>query len=503
MGITETVTKKLLKNLRSDKIKKLAGKLSEKAKCIKGYYIERFIGKIKKHKKMVVCIIISFFSLAAIIYLGMSVYFMNHFYFKSEINGINVSGKSVDNVNKLMTAKLENYTLSLKERDGITEEIKGPDIGLSYISGGQFKALKDKQNPFKWISAVFNSEGYKMTEGIKYDERPLIERLYKLSCFDEDNIIEPKNAGFKYENGKYVIVAEVAGNKIDKDVLYKHVVEAVVKEETEVDLEAINCYIKPEYTRESQKVIETRDILNKYVSSKITYDFGDTNEILDGSTINKWLTVDDNYKVALNEEEVKNYVETLSNKYNTVGKKRNFVTSTGKTIKIGGGDYGRKINKSKEIEALTEAIKQGQTITKKPAYSQTALSYGSNDIGNTYVEIDLTKQHMWFYKNGILIAQGDVVTGNVSKGHTTPPGIYRLKYKQRNAILRGPDYASPVTFWMPFNGGIGIHDASWRSKFGGNIYKTNGSHGCINSPYNLAKSIFENIQPGTPVICYN
>jgi lipoprotein-anchoring transpeptidase ErfK/SrfK len=114
----------------------------------------------------------------------------------------------------------------------------------------------------------------------------------------------------------------------------------------------------------------------------------------------------------------------------------------------------------------------------------------------------MSKQHLWFYKNGSLIVQGDVVTGNVSENDATPAGIYRLKFKQTNAILRGPDYSAHVDYWMPFNGGIGIHDAGWRSEFGGNIYRTNGSHGCVNSPYYLAKTIFDNIEEGNPVICY-
>ena len=94
------------------------------------------------------------------------------------------------------------------------------------------------------------------------------------------------------------------------------------------------------------------------------------------------------------------------------------------------------------------------------------------------------------------------MSGNVSKGHTTPPGIFALTYKQRDAGLKGEGYASPVKFWMPFNGGIGFHDASWRSSFGGSIYKTGGSHGCVNMPYAAAKELFENVYAGMPVICY-
>ena len=119
-------------------------------------------------------------------------------------------------------------------------------------------------------------------------------------------------------------------------------------------------------------------------------------------------------------------------------------------------------------------------------YAQTAESRNKDDIGNTYVEISLSGQHIWFYKDGKLIIDSDVVTGNVSAGHTTPPGVFRLNYKERNAVLKGEDYETPVSYWMPFNGGIGLHDATWRTEFGGDIYLTSGSHGCVNAPLELS-----------------
>jgi lipoprotein-anchoring transpeptidase ErfK/SrfK len=118
------------------------------------------------------------------------------------------------------------------------------------------------------------------------------------------------------------------------------------------------------------------------------------------------------------------------------------------------------------------------------------------------VEINITRQHVWFYKNGKLITQGDVVTGDPNKGYSTNVGTYMLNYKEKESTLRGANYEAKVTYWMPFNGNIGIHDASWRYSFGGEIYKRNGTHGCINSPLYLAKAIFENIEEGTPIICY-
>jgi lipoprotein-anchoring transpeptidase ErfK/SrfK len=463
---------------------------------------EEIVKPAEKRKKVVIGIAVALCTLL-VIYFGMAKYYTNHFYFGSKINSIDVSGKTIEEVAEIMTSEIENYSLNLKERGNKSEKIKASDVGLKYnLLDDKLKKFRDRQNPFKWIFAFFNTEDSRITVEVSYDEKLLKNKIDKLSCFDSKNVIEPKNPRFQYKESNYSIIGEIPGNKVDKNILYAHVVDSILKREAELDLESSGCYIKPKYNSKSPKIIEVRDTLNKYVSSKVTYTSRKKTEILDGSIINKWLTVDENFEIKFDKNKVKEYVDMLSKTYNTVGKMRSFTTSSGNVINIGGGDYGWRIDKTKEVEDLIKIIKEGKTITKEPVYSQTAFSSNNNDIGNTYVEIDLSKQHLWFYKNGSLIVQGDVVTGNVQRGDATPKGIYSLKYKQRNAVLRGANYASPVDFWMPFNGGIGIHDASWRSVFGGNIYKTNGSHGCINSPYNVAKAIFNNIDEGTPIICY-
>jgi lipoprotein-anchoring transpeptidase ErfK/SrfK len=459
------------------------------------------VGEKNDRNKIIIGITIFICTLTSI-YFVISVYFTNHFYFGSEINQINVSGKTIDQVKDQMASRIKAYTLALKERGGKSEQISGIDISLILSSGGQYKSFKDRQNPFKWITAFFNTEDYKMIDAILYDKKLLYEKLEKLSCFDSKSVIEPKNPVIKYTDNGYVIVDEVNGNKINKDILYNHVVKAILNEEATLDLEYVNCYEHPKYTSNSTKVIQCKNILDKYLSSKITYTFGNRKETIDGSIINKWLKISKDFEVIVDMKKEKDYVSKLFNTYNTIGRTRNFVTTWGKTIKISGGDYGWWINTVKEVEALNTAIKEGQTITKEPAYIQTASCHGYNDIGSNYVEIDLTKQHLWFYKNGSLIIHGDIVSGNVSRNHKTPAGIYRLKYKETNVVLKGQDYNTTVNFWMPFNGDIGVHDANWRSKFGGNEYKTNGSHGCINSPYYLAKEIFYKIETNTAIICY-
>ena len=178
------------------------------------------------------------------------------------------------------------------------------------------------------------------------------------------------------------------------------------------------------------------------------------------------------------------------------------MSSYGEDITIEGGDYGWWMNYTQEIKELTEMIRRCESGERTPVYYQTADQYGKPDYGNTYVEINLTAQHLFLYKDGNLLLESDFVSGSSARGDDTPPGVYSITYKQRNATLVNEDYRTPVSYWMPFNRNIGLHDAGWRRSYGGQIYKTNGSHGCINLPPESAKEIYENISKGTPVICY-
>jgi len=458
------------------------------------------IQTIKPIKSMKVRII--YFSVFLLLYLAISIYFSNHFYYGSEINGINASGKTVEEVDKEMSSKCEIYILELQERNGAKEQIKAADIGLKYNAKDKIQVLKDSQNSFTWIFSLFNPKNSEIDGIVTYDEKLLKERFDKLSFLDSKKIIEPQNASFKYSDKGYVIVNEVKGNKVNSKPLFANVVNAILKGETTVNLETKNYYINPKYTSTSSKVKNTKILLNKYIASKITYTFTGGKEVLDGSIVHNWLGVNKNLGITFDKNKMETYVEKLDDNYNTFGKEREFVTSVGATIKVSGGDYGWLVDRTGEVKDLIVAIKGGQTITKIPRYTQTALTHNVNDIGNTYVEINMTKQHLWFYKNGSLIVQGDVVSGNVSINDATPTGVYKLKYKEKNATLNGEGYSVPVNVFMPFNGGIGIHDARWRNNFGGSIYLTNGSHGCINSPPNLAKTIYDNIDANTPIICY-
>ena len=171
---------------------------------------------------------------------------------------------------------------------------------------------------------------------------------------------------------------------------------------------------------------------------------------------------------------------------------------------------GWKIDQAGEAQALADVIRTAQSQSREPVYASKAVDRSAAEWGSTYVEVDLSGQHVYMTKDGAVVWEAPCVTGNVSKNYTTPPGLYSLTYKQRDRVLRGQkqadgkyEYETPVSYWMPFNGGIGLHDANWRSKFGGTIYQNSGSHGCVNLPPDKAAALYDLVYTGIPVICYN
>ncbi|NLC19777.1 MAG: L,D-transpeptidase family protein, partial [Clostridiales bacterium] len=357
------------------------------------------------------------------------------------------------------------------------------------------------QNQLLWPVMLFKRSDYNIKDLLLFDEALLRERIDHLDCLNKA-VIEPRDVSFVYKNGAYIMQKEIAGNKLNKERVNELINKSIQAGIAELDLEKEDCYYKPRFTHKDKKALDCLNTLNKYASAWIKYKFENRYELVDGNVISRWLIVDDRLDVSINRKAVRDYIKWLVNKYDTVGISRSFKSSTGRTLEVTGGLYGWKIDQEAEIKALIKNIEQADKIIKEPVYEQKAVSRGEDDIGNSYIEINITRQYLWFYKDGRCIAQGAVVTGNPNKGNATVTGTYFIVYKERDSVLTGPGYEAKVSYWMPFFGNMGLHDARWRSAFGGEIYKRNGTHGCVNAPVGLAKKIFENIEEGIPVIIY-
>lgn len=438
-------------------------------------------------------------------YLGMAQRYKRTFFPRTQINGLDVSGCSVEEVKKMIASGVDGYVLTLQERDDRSEEISGKEIALHPEFDGGLEQLLAEQNPYAWLVHSFQPEEYTIDTMIVYDEAALEQQLAALQALDPALAREPVNAAISdYVFGQgYSIVPETEGTVLKEDEFREAVKTAILNLQPELSLEEASVYKEPEIKADDPRLTEQLAAMNRYASVTVTYRFGEAREVLNGDRIHQWLLPGEDGSVALDSGKIAQYVEELAIAHNTAHKAKTLKTSYGQTVQIKGGTYGWKINQAAEAEELASVIRSGQSTEREPVYSQKAASHDGNDYGDTYVELNLTAQHLFFYKDGNLIVESDFVSGNLAKGWGTPAGSYPLTYKQRNATLKGENYRTPVDYWMPFNGGIGMHDATWRSSFGGTIYKTNGSHGCINLPHNVAKKIFENISGGMPVLCYN
>ncbi len=418
------------------------------------------------------------------------------------IDEVDVSGMSIPELEE----QIRKYSLRVIERqsDGTTleEEISGSDIGISYVSTKPLEAVLQGQNRYLWF--LKHNADYTTDAPLFYEESALLEKVDALRGFQKDFVEDPTDAYIAdYVPGSgFELVAETKGNRLNRNKTIEAVRAALNGLEEQVDLEAAGCYEEPKITSEDAGLKAAFAKLQNYVNTAITYTFGEEREVLDADTVAGWI-VQRGSQVSLDSELVKEYVNSLRKKHDTVFHKRKFMTSYGQEVTIELGDYGWWMDVGQETQELIGALERGEGGERMPVYRQTAASYESPDYGDSYVEINLTAQHLFLYQNGECILESDFVSGNPSRGNDTPPGIYGITYKERNATLNGENYSTPVSYWMPFNNNVGMHDATWRSEFGRNIYMTNGSHGCVNLPYAVAQEIYGYVEKNTPVICYH
>lgn len=456
----------------------------------------------RRKRRIIIASIAAAALLLAAVYFGMVMYFNSHFFFRTKINGWKVGGMDLEKAEKKVGDGVEDYLLTVFDRDGEKHHIYGQDIGCKYVPDGSVEKLLEGQNPFRWIFAVFEPEEGEVPVTMEYEEDLISGAVAGMDCFQEGNIVEPENAEIKLgEDGYYIEPEEMGTHMVFENVLAK-VKQAVSAGDSEVVL-ADEDYINPEITQTDAIVTSAMDRIKGYENAEITYEIKDYEEKLFKERIRGFIQVGEDYSVSLKEDEIEKYVQTLASTYNTYADVRSFKTSSGDTVEIGGGDYGWIVNKPKEAEQIKADLEAGAPVSREPVYSQRPFAEGKNDIGNTYIEIDYTKQHLWYYENGSLVTETDVVTGNISRNNGSPDGVFKIVYKESPAVLKGEDYESDVTYFMPFAYNVGIHDASWRNgKFGGDIYKHSGSHGCINAPLEVAAALYERVKVGTPVVAF-
>ncbi|MBQ8924120.1 MAG: peptidoglycan binding domain-containing protein [Lachnospiraceae bacterium] len=436
------------------------------------------------------------------IYLMGVVYSSFFFLNNTKINGQNVSFKSIRSAESIIQSDADSYTLDIIFRNG-NETLTPEDISARVELKQDIKSINRKQNAFIWPLYLFDKSEYNVDYKINYEEAGILSYINTLSYMDADNMEVPEDAYVEFADGEAKIIPETEGTVLQSKNVVAAIEKALDNYDAKINLDEEDCYEKAEVNSEDEKLATALANAEKFLEMKAQYDFGGYIYDIPKEELTKMAYLNKYGRINIDEDAVKAYAQEFADEFTTYHKDREFITHDGKKILISGGYYGWEIDAEAEGEELYEALSAMKDFTKEPVCTITGYTFSDmNDIGDNYVEIDLTDQHVYVFKDGKEVYDSPCVSGNLSWGMSTPGGVYPITYTERNATLRGPNYETKVSYWMPFNLDIGMHDATWKSKFGEDYYKYDGSHGCINLPLEAAAEIFELVEKGMPVVCY-
>ncbi len=416
------------------------------------------------------------------------------------VNGISLAGQTVEQAKAYIEGSYsQNYTLTLRGKNGTTETINGSDIGYQAQAPTNLAAILADENAKNMQGGSYTGDGMNAS----FSEEAVRTKLGELNMVK--NARKTQNATIS-STRPFKVIPEVQGNSYNMDKLLEVVKLALTSGVQSVDLNAYDVLDSISVTAASLQ--DTCRRMNEMGDLTITTNVLGHKEELKGSTIAEWITGAENGKLTLDQSKVAAYVAEIANRYDDSGNTQTFHSASGKDV-VMSTSYGVHIDQAAEAVSLTEAIQNLQTVEREPAYSCKPVQYDMPQFGNTFAEVDLGLQHVYFYQDGQCVWDSACVTGKATDpNRATPAGVFSLTYKQRDRVLKGklvngkPEYESPVSYWMPFNGGIGFHDATWRSQFGGSIYVNSGSHGCINLPKDKAAALYNLVNKGTIVVVH-
>lgn len=467
------------------------------------------------HKKPVlICGIVVLVLL--IVYLAGMLYYNDKFLNGTMVNGSDVGGMTLQKANDQLSKKVNGQSLKLIFNDGQSEVLQSAQLGVSYNKDNSLNQLMKNQNKWAWFIGFFKNEKNTLTDLIQISDENLTNGIASMEHAKEENQITPTDAYIQYKDGSFSIIEETLGSKFNIEELVKNIKVALSEGKQQLDVTKANGYVKPHVYKDDQDLNNQLKAANEYCLSAITYTTPKGKEIaLDGSTLITWLSKQDDGSYTKDEsvfkEKLTAFVKELASQYNSIGATRTFTGKDGQSHTVSGGTYGFRVSTDSEVSALLKMINENKSENNRIPEHTGQLPSGENGgLGTTYLEINITKQHLWFVKDGSVVLESDFVSGKESDPtRLTPSGTYYIYNKERNRVLRGTkqpngkyEYESPVSYWMPFNKGIGLHDASWRSTFGRDIYINSGSHGCINLPTGFAGSLYSQIYVNLPVVVY-
>lgn len=418
------------------------------------------------------------------------------------INGKNVSYASRESA---LEEAGEGFKLEILGRDDRKLVINSKEI--SYDAKIPKNASID-QNPMLWPFNLLGltKDKLKFDYKINYDKDKLDDIIKESPLFT--NITEPQDAGLVFKGDSFDIKEAVMGNKLDYGKVRAEIEKAITTDHKDIKL-TDSYYENPTVLSDSKELKQLEEDAKKIEAMNIKFNFNGFDIKLTGKDLVAMLEQEGD-KFTIDYDKLMDFMKKVADKTDTYGKDRKFKATGIGEIVVNPGVYGYLLDQAATGDEVLKLFNQRKSGDIEPIYERYGFerTKDGGDIGNTYIEVDLSRQHLWFYKNGELVVESPIVTGINQGGWQTNVGVGSILSKNTNQTLKGEDffggkYSTPVKYWMPIGwDGEGFHDADCRYSFGGSIYQTDGSHGCLNLPPSVAETIFNNVEIHTPVVVY-
>ena len=494
--------------------------------------------------KLIVGFLIVAAFIAATGYVVYADRYESHFIEGTVINNNDVGGLNLEEAENLL-ANPSDYQIEIDFRDGGSEWISGDSISLGYEYGDGVEQMLASQDKYHWIEGVLGeTRSYTIDNGVHFDEEQLASIVKSFPELSEDVQVAPVDARcVRTAENAFAIEPESEGNRIESSRALECISEAIRHQKRLLNLSAAGAYESPAVTADDPELNERVVQLNHFLETTVTYDLPDGGQWTIGrDTLIEWVSGgsgSDNSGADITEEgdfgtdgletgnaetggsgmdyyidaqvisgKCAEAISSLASIVDDIHTSRTFYATSGRTVDIASGTFGRQIDQAAEVEQLASNLLNFESAEREPAYLMNTYPESLN--GGDYIEVDLSNQMVYLYKDGGLFYDTPCVSGLADDPErVTITGLFKIQEKDRDRTLKGkpdengvPTYESFVSYWMGFSGAYGLHDATWRDEFGGDIYEYAGSHGCVNLPYSAAEAIFNNVEEGTRVIVF-
>ena len=494
--------------------------------------------------KLIVGFLIVAAFIAATGYVVYADRYESHFIEGTVINNNDVGGLNLEEAKNLL-ANSSDYQIEIDFRDGGSEWISGDSISLGYEYGDGVEQMLASQDKYHWIEGVLGeTRSYTIDNGVHFDEEQLASIVQSFPELSEDVQVAPVDARcVRTAENAFAIEPESEGNRIESSRALECISEAIRHQKRLLNLSAAGAYESPTVTADDPELNERVAQLNHFLETTVTYDLPDGGQWTIGrDTLIEWVSGgsgSDNSGADITEEgdfgtdglEIGNAetggsgmdyyldaqvisdkcaeaIASLASIVDDIHTSRTFYATSGRTVDIASGTFGRQIDQAAEVEQLAANLMNFESAEREPSYLMNTYPESLN--GGDYIEVDLSNQMVYLYKDGGLFYDTPCVSGLADDPErVTITGLFKIQEKDRDRTLKGkpnengvPTYESFVSYWMGFSGAYGLHDATWRDEFGGDIYEYAGSHGCVNLPYSAAEDIYNYVEEGTRVIVF-